>query len=68
MSAIATTSTAQAKSSAYNLKVNETIQFEIVVRVVSAPEAGLVKTIADIRRVSDNAELASETESTSLKK
>jgi uncharacterized repeat protein (TIGR01451 family) len=59
---------AQAKSSAYDLKVNETIQFEIVVRVVSAPEAGLVKTIADIRRVSDNAELASETESTSLKK
>lgn len=59
---------AQAKSSAYELKVNEAIEFEIVVRVVSAPEAGLVKTIADIRRASDNAELASETESTSLKK
>jgi hypothetical protein len=59
---------AAAKSGAYELKVGESIGFELVVRVVSAPDAGLVKTIADIRRASDNAELASETESTSLKK
>jgi uncharacterized repeat protein (TIGR01451 family) len=56
-----------AKSGSFELRVNESLELEIVVRVVSAPGAGLVKTIADIRRTSDNAELASETESTSVK-
>lgn len=56
------------KSSPYDLKVGEAIDFEIVVRVTSAPDAGLVKTIAEIKRASDGAELASETESTSLKR
>lgn len=59
---------AECKSSPYDLKVSEAIDFEIVVRVVSAPDAGLVKTIAEIKRASDGAELASETESTSLKR
>ncbi len=55
-------------STAYALKVGEAIDFEIVVRVLSAPDAGLVKTNAEIVRASDGAELANETESTSLKR
>jgi hypothetical protein len=62
-----TGSGSSAKSAGYDLKVSESIEFEIVVRVLSSPQGGLVKTIADVRRASDNAELASETESTSVK-
>lgn len=56
------------RSNSFDLRVGEGIDFEIVVRVTSAPDAGMVKSIAEIRRSSDNAELASETESTSLKR
>lgn len=57
-----------ARSAGFDLRVGESLDFEIVVRVSSAPDAGWVKSIAEIRRSSDNAELAAETESTSLKR
>ena len=48
--------------------VNESVtDFEILVRVLSAPANGLVKTRRTVNRTSDDAELASETESTTLK-
>jgi len=56
------------RSNGFDLRVGEGIDFEIVVRVTSAPDAGMVKSVAEIRRSSDNAELASEAESTSLKR
>jgi len=55
------------RSDAFALGVNEVITFEIQVRVLSAPSNGLVKSTATVYRTSDNAELASESESTTLK-
>lgn len=56
-----------ARSGGFRLGVDEGLDVEIQVRVVSAPASGLVKTNAFVFRTSDGAELASETESTSLK-
>ena len=47
--------------------MNESVTFEIQVRVLSAPANGLVKTTATVYRTSDDAELANESESTTLK-
>lgn len=56
-----------ARSEPFGLKVNQVITFELQVRVLSAPNNGLVKTAAAVYRSSDNAELASESESSTLK-
>jgi len=56
-----------ARSEAFTLGVNETITFEVQVRVLSAPANGLVKTSATVYRTADNAGLADESESTTLK-
>ena len=56
-----------AQSEPFTLGVNETITFEIQVRVLSAPASSLVKTVAAVNRAADGAELAVEAESTSLK-
>jgi uncharacterized repeat protein (TIGR01451 family) len=56
------------RSSGFDLRVNEAMDFEIIVRVVGAPDAGMVRSVAEVRRSSDNTELASDTESTSLKR
>ena len=56
------------KSDKFVLPVSGAQDFEIQVRAVSAPPSGLVKTVAVVWRSQDNAELASETESTTVKK
>ncbi len=57
----------QARSAGFALKVGESLDVDIQVRVLSSPASGMVKTNAFVFRTSDSAELASETESTSLK-
>lgn len=57
-----------ARSSNFAMGVGERMDFEILVRVVSAPASTLVKTVAIVQRAADDAELASESESTTLKK
>jgi uncharacterized repeat protein (TIGR01451 family) len=57
----------QAQSAGFTLDVNAAITFELQVRVLSAPANGLVKTHAIVYRQMDDAELASESESTTLK-
>ena len=56
------------KSDRFILPVSGAKDFEIQVRAVSAPPSTLVKTVALIWRAADNAELASETESTTVRK
>ncbi len=57
----------QAKSSEFSLGVGGYLDFEIQVRVISAPDSSLVKAEALVTRASDGVELASETESTTVK-
>ena len=57
-----------ASSANFVLGVGGRKDFEILVRVIGAPKSTLVKTIADVNRASDDAELASESESTTLQK
>ena len=52
----------------FSMPVGGQEDFEILVRVLSAPASTLVKTVAVIQRASDSAELASESESTTLQK
>lgn len=58
----------QAQTSGFVLDVNQAIDFEFTVRVRSAPASGLVRVEARILRAADDAELANETESTTLKR
>lgn len=58
----------QMRSAPFTLDINQISTFEVQVRVLSAPANGLVKTSAVVYRSSDNAELANESESTTLKK
>ena len=58
---------ANAASDPFTLGLNERITFAVQVRVVSAPKAGWVKTHALVLRALDDAVLADETESTSLR-
>lgn len=57
-----------ARTGGFSLRVGEGLDFEILVRVLAAPDSAWVKTVAEVRRASDNAELAAETESTSLRR
>ena len=57
-----------AKSDNFSMPIGGRMDFEILVRVLSAPASTLVKTVAIIQRASDEAELASESESTTLRK
>ncbi len=57
-----------AKTENFAMGVGGKMDFEILVRVVSAPDSTLVKTVAVVQRAADNAELASESESTTLRK
>ena len=57
-----------AESGDFSMAVGGKMDFELMVRVVSAPASTLVKTVAVIQRSSDGAELASESESTTLRK
>jgi uncharacterized repeat protein (TIGR01451 family) len=57
-----------AKSGNFTMGVGERMDFEILVRAVSAPESTLVKTVAIVQRAADSAELALEIESTTLQK
>ena len=56
-----------AQSDPFTLGLNERITFQLQVRVLTAPANGLVKTHAIVLRTLDEAELASESESTTLK-
>jgi uncharacterized repeat protein (TIGR01451 family) len=56
-----------AQSSAFALGRNETITFDVQVRVVSAPASGLVATEAIVNLAADGTPLSNETESTTLK-
>ncbi len=56
-----------AKSSAFSLGVGGYIDFEIQVRVISAPDSSLIKVEALVNRAADGVELAAETESTTVK-
>ncbi len=51
----------------FRLDVNEHLSLVYRVRVVATPPGNLVKTVAAILRASDGAELATETESTTVK-
>lgn len=55
------------RSSNFTMGVGERMDFEILVRAISAPASTLVKTVAVVQRAADSAELASESESTTLK-
>ena len=55
-----------AKSGRFVLPVGGAIDFEITVRAVSAPASTLTKTTMIVRRASDEADLADETESTTI--
>jgi uncharacterized repeat protein (TIGR01451 family) len=57
----------QASSEDFRLDVNEKVTFHLRVRVVSVPPGNWLKVVASIQRASDGAELASETESTTIK-
>lgn len=57
-----------ARSGNFTMGVGDRRDFEILVRVLSAPDSTLVKTVAVVQRAADDAELASESESTTLKK
>ena len=61
-----TGSGSEARSGAFSMGVGGSIDFEIQVRVLSAPASTLVKTVATVTRASDGAELALESESTTL--
>jgi hypothetical protein len=56
-----------ARTSNFTMPVGGRVDFEVVVRVLSAPASTLVKTVALVQRAADSAELASESESTTLK-
>ncbi|MDA1194850.1 MAG: DUF11 domain-containing protein [Planctomycetota bacterium] len=56
-----------AQTANFVMAVGGKMDFEILVRVVSAPASTLVKTVAVVQRASDGAELASESESTTLR-
>jgi len=58
----------RAETTKFSIPVSGREDFEILVRVLSAPASTLVKTVAVVQRSSDNAELASESESTTLQK
>ena len=57
-----------AKSSTFVLAPNKVQIFEITCRVVSVPARNLVQTRASVVSDVDNQELATETESTTLKR
>ena len=63
-----TGSAQQASSSEFTMGVGGYLDFEIQVRVLSAPDSNLVKAEAIVTRVSDGVRLAEETESTTLKR
>lgn len=56
------------RSGTFVLPVSGALDFEIQVRAIAAPPSTLTKTTALIRRASDQAELASETESTTIRR
>jgi uncharacterized repeat protein (TIGR01451 family) len=56
-----------ATSAPFVLGVDQAIDFDVQVRVLSAPAGAFVTTTASITRTSDGAELAREIESTSLR-
>jgi len=58
----------QAKSGDFVMAVDGRKDFEILVRVIGAPASTLVKTVALVQRAADEAELASEAESTTLQR
>ena len=58
----------RAQTSNFSIPVGSREDFEILVRVLSAPASTLVKTVAIIQRASDEAELALESESTTLQR
>ncbi|MDJ0974341.1 MAG: hypothetical protein QNJ98_07780 [Planctomycetota bacterium] len=63
-----TGSAQQAASTEFTMGVGGYLDFEIQVRVLSAPDSNLVKAEAIVTRVSDGVRLAEETESTTLKR
>ncbi len=67
-SASVTGSGQSVRTSNFAMGVGEREDFEILVRVLSAPESTLVKTVAIVQRAADDVELASESESTTLQK
>jgi uncharacterized repeat protein (TIGR01451 family) len=56
-----------ATSTEFRLDVNEKIFVEFRVKAVAVPPGNLAKTLASVVRASDGVELASETESTTIK-
>lgn len=66
--AIVTGSGRSAESSAFDLRPNQVQNFDVVVRVKSVPPTNLVQTRAAIVTAAGGQELATETESTTVKK
>ena len=56
-----------AESSSFVLAPNQVLKFELTVRVIGVPERNLVQSRASVTLSAGNAELATETESTTLK-
>jgi uncharacterized repeat protein (TIGR01451 family) len=56
-----------ATSDEFRLDLNEKVVFEFRVKVTSVPPGNWVKVVASIQRASDGAELANESESTTVK-
>jgi hypothetical protein len=56
-----------AESSSFVLAPNQLLKFELTVRVIGVPERNLVQSRASVTLAAGNAELATETESTTLK-
>jgi hypothetical protein len=56
-----------AESSSFVLAPNQVLKFELTVRVIGVPERNLVQSRASVTLAAGNAELATETESTTLK-
>ncbi len=57
----------QATSAEFRLDLHEKVTFQFRVRVKAVPPGNLLKAVASIQRASDGAELASLTESTTIK-
>ncbi len=58
----------QASTDPFPLAINEVITFDLQVRVRSAPVSGLVKAEVFVKRGSDGAVLAGESESTTVRR
>lgn len=56
-----------AESSSFVLAPNQVLKFELMVRVIGVPERNLVQSRASVTLAAGNTELATETESTTLK-